>query len=185
MSTSVYASNIIEELRRAVDKISVDETEHLVNLIVHAEKVFVAGAGRSGLMGRAFAMRLMHLGIQAYVVGETVTPGIGPKDLLIIGSGSGETQSLIGMATKAKHLGATVALVTIHPNSTLGRLSVTVQLPGSSKDAGDRESTATIQPMASMFEQMLMILFDAVVLRLMDQTGQDTGQMFGRHANLE
>lgn len=182
MSTIVYASSIVEELRRAVDKISVDETEQLVNQILNAEKVFVAGAGRSGLMGRAFAMRLMHLGIQAYVVGETVTPGIGPGDLLIIGSGSGETQSLIGMANKAKHMGATVALVTIHPNSTLGRLSVTVQLPGSAKDSEGRES---IQPMASLFEQMLIIIFDAVVLRLMDQMGQNTGQMFGRHANLE
>lgn len=185
MSTIVYASSIVEELRRAVDKISVNEAEQLVNLILNAEKVFVAGAGRSGLMGRAFAMRLMHLGIQAYVVGETVTPGIGPGDLLIIGSGSGETQSLIGMANKAKHIGAAVALVTIHPNSTLGRLSVTVQLPGSAKDSEDRESTASIQPMASLFEQMLIILFDAVVLRLMDQMGKNAGQMFGRHANLE
>ncbi|GIO86110.1 3-hexulose-6-phosphate isomerase [Paenibacillus faecis] len=185
MSTIVYASSIVEELRRAVDKISVNEAEHLVNLILKAEKVFVAGAGRSGLMGRAFAMRLMHLGIQAYVVGETVTPGIGSGDLLIIGSGSGETQSLIGMANKAKHIGATVALVTIHPNSTLGRLSVTVQLPGSAKDSEDRESTASIQPMASLFEQMLIILFDAVILRLMDQMGQNARQMFDRHANLE
>ena len=185
MKTVKYAAEIVKELQRSVTLISEEEAERLADVIQTAGKVFFAGAGRSGFMGRAFAMRLMHMGINAFVVGETVTPGIGSDDLLIIGSGSGETQSLVTMARKAKQLGATVVTVTIQPDSSLGSLSdFSVKLPGSPKDqanAGD----LTIQPMASLFEQTLIILYDAVILRLMDQKDQSSGQMFGRHANLE
>ncbi|MET3852547.1 6-phospho-3-hexuloisomerase [Paenibacillus sp. OAE614] len=188
MNTADYALEITKELQRSIARISDGEADQLADMILEAGNVFVAGAGRSGLMGRALAMRLMHLGITAYVVGETVTPGIGPGDLLVIGSGSGETQSLVTMAKKAKDIGAAVVTATIHPDSTLGRLSdLPVRLPGTPKEqqaAGNGEK-ATIQPMGSLFEQTLIILYDAVVLRLMEQRDQDSSQMFGRHANLE
>ncbi|MNN74526.1 3-hexulose-6-phosphate isomerase [compost metagenome] len=88
------------------------------------------------------------------------------------------------MAEKARALGAAVALVTITPESTLGSLAdYTVKLPGVTKEAGGER--ATIQPMASLFEQTLLLFYDAVILRLMEWTGQTTSQMFGKHANLE
>ncbi|KEQ23566.1 6-phospho-3-hexuloisomerase [Paenibacillus tyrfis] len=180
METIKYAAEIVKELHRSVEQIADTEAETLADIISRSNKVFVAGAGRSGLMGRAFAMRLMHIGINAYVVGETVTPGIDKDDVLIIGTGSGETRSLIPMAQKAKSLGASVVAVTITPESTIGSLAdALVKLPGSPKDQ------ATIQPMASMFEQTLLVFYDAVILRLMDKTGLDSDRMYGRHANLE
>lgn len=185
MAAMNYASVIVHELYRSVERIEADEAGRLTDLILASDKVFLAGAGRSGLVGRAFAMRLMHMGIDAYVVGETVTPGIGPNDALIIGSGSGETQSLVAMARKAKSAGASVAAVTIAPESTIGSLAdAVVKLPGSPKDKASG-SYATIQPMASLFEQTLLVFYDAVILGIMDKKGLDSGTMFGRHANLE
>lgn len=102
MQTTEYYSRIMEELRRAETQISDQAAEQLVNGILESKKVFAAGAGRSGLMGKSFIMRLMHMGLDAYVVGETVTGTFEKDDILIIGSGSGETKSLISMAEKAK-----------------------------------------------------------------------------------
>ncbi|AIQ55333.1 6-phospho-3-hexuloisomerase [Paenibacillus sp. FSL R7-0331] len=184
MDTAGYAQEIVGELQRSAAELDGGGAEPFAELLQRSGKIFVAGAGRSGLMGRAFAMRLMHAGRAAYVVGETVTPGIEAGDVLVLGSGSGETKGLVAMAEKAKAIGAAVALVTIAPESTLGRLAdYTVQLPGATKEAsGER---ATIQPMASLFEQTLLVFYDAVILRLMEWTGQTTTQMFGKHANLE
>ena len=66
---------------------------------------------------------MMHMGIDAYVVGETVTANLEKGDLLIIGSGSGETKTLVAIAEKAKSLGGTVAAITISPESTIGELA--------------------------------------------------------------
>lgn len=185
MDTLKYAQQIINELQRSISQLDVEEAERMAELLLGAGKVFIAGAGRSGLMGRAFAMRLMHVGKEVYVVGETVTPGIEQGDVLVLGSGSGETKGLISMAEKAKEIGAEVIAVTITPDSTVGRLaSYTVKLPGSPKDQA-AGSYSTIQPMASLFEQTMLVFCDAVILRMMEMTGQTTTQMFGKHANLE
>lgn len=184
------AHSILDELHRTIKSIPEQDIEQLVGQIAEtgarAGSIFVAGAGRSGLMMRAFAMRLMHAGLNAYVVGEAVTPGLQAGDLLIIGSGSGETGSLVNMAAKAKKLGANVALATVRPDSTIGQLADTVLVvPAASKEENDGGVTTTIQPMGSLFEQSLLLLFDAVVLSCMDRLGVDSAAMFGRHANLE
>ncbi|WP_410512782.1 6-phospho-3-hexuloisomerase [Paenibacillus sp. BR2-3] len=185
METVQYAQQIVNELQRSVLQLEEEEAEQFAGLLLRSNKIFVAGAGRSGLMGRAFAMRLMQAGKEAYVVGETVTPGIDKEDVLVLGSGSGETKGLISMAEKAKSLGAAVVAVTITPTSTIGTLAdYIVKLPGSPKDQ-DSGDYSTIQPMASLFEQTMLVFYDAVILRMMEKTGQTTKQMFGKHANLE
>lgn len=185
MKTTNYAVEIVNELHRSVEQIADSDAETFADIIMQSDKVFVAGAGRSGLIGRAFAMRLMHVGINAYVVGDTITPGIDKDDVLIIGTGSGETRSLIPMARKAKSLGASVTTVTITPASTIGSLAdAVVKLPGLPKDQASGDHS-TIQPMASLFEQTLLIFYEAIILRLMEKTGLDSSRMYGRHANLE
>ncbi|PLR85317.1 MULTISPECIES: 6-phospho-3-hexuloisomerase [Bacillus] len=185
MNTTEYLAQVIEELNRSIDLIADEQAEQLVNGILEAKKIFVAGAGRSGLMAKSFAMRMMHMGLDAYVIGETVTPNFETEDILIIGSGSGETKSLVSMAEKAKKIGGTVVAVTIFPESTIGQLAdIAIKLPGSPKDKSENDYK-TIQPMGSLFEQTLLIFFDAVILRFMEKKGLDSGTMFGRHANLE
>ncbi|MFI2855914.1 6-phospho-3-hexuloisomerase [Paenibacillus sp. JSM ZJ436] len=186
MSNSfAQALAISGEISTAVKEINTEEAEKLAERIMQARSVFVAGGGRSGLMMKAFAMRLMQMGYQAYVVGETVTPAIGPEDLLLIGSGSGETQSLCAMANKAKSLDASLALITIQPGSTIGKLADAVlKLPGATKDQAGVTGT-TRQPMASLFEQTLLVVLDGMILKLMSMQELSSENMFVQHANLE
>ncbi|WP_019005105.1 6-phospho-3-hexuloisomerase [Cohnella laeviribosi] len=179
-----YAELILRELSRTASAVPDEALASLAERILQAKRVYTAGAGRSGLVMRGLAMRLMHLGIETYVVGETVTPGIRERDLLIIGSGSGSTQSLLGMAEKAKRLGAGIALLTTAADSPIGRIAdVIVPIPAAAKE--QTVSSPSVQPMGSLFEQSLLVTLDAVVLMLMEIRSIDASAMFARHANLE
>ena len=126
------------------------------------------------------------MGLQTYVVGETTTPAIAEGDLLLIGSGSGETESLLAMARRAKILGVDVALVTVHPGSSIGALAeLVVRVPATTPKSSKPSAAASIQPKGSLFEQVLFLVCESVVLRLMEIRGIDAEGMFIRHANLE
>ena len=185
IETSVAIAN---ELAENLSKIDRDAVEKLMEAILGANRIFSAACGRSLLLIRGLAMRLMHLGLTSYVVGETVTPAIEPGDLLVIGSGSGETSSLVSMAKRAKALGVKIALMTIYPDSTLGKLAdIAVHIPGVTGKS-DRESGAvSVQPGGNMFEQSMLLLGDALVICLADLAGlQLTDKsIMKRHANLE
>jgi 6-phospho-3-hexuloisomerase len=184
MNTTGYSAVILAELSRTIDLIKDEEAEKLVEGILRAKKIFVAGGGRSGFMAKAFVMRMMHVGLEAYVVGETVTPNLEPDDIFIVGSGSGETQSLAAMTAKAKSIGATVVAVTVNPESTIGKLSdIKIEIPAQAKAEGT--SAKSIQPMGSLFEQSLLLFYDAVILRFMEKKELNSETMYGRHANLE
>jgi 6-phospho-3-hexuloisomerase len=186
MKTTEYAVEIVNELGRTLSLISADEAERLVARIIMSKKILVAGAGRSGLAMKAFAMRLMHMGFEAYVVGETVTPNFAEADLLLIGSGSGETGSLVNIASKAKKIGGGLALVTTLPESSIGKLAdIIVKIPAPTPKAHIAETWRSIQPMGSLFEQSLLIFLDIIVLKLMEKTANNSTDMFKLHANLE
>ena len=186
MNTTEYAKAIASELAQTLGQISPDDGEKLTDAVLHAKKVLVAGAGRSGFAMRAFAMRLMHMGFDVYVVGETVTPNLEKEDVFLVGSGSGETGSLAGMMQKARQIGATLATVTIRPEGTIGKLSdIVVKIPAPTPKADADKSFRSIQPMGSLFEQSLLLFLDAVILRLMEKQGNNSDTMFTRHANLE
>lgn len=185
MKTTQLLTEILKELENSSQLIFDEEAERLVEEILESKKVFVAGAGRSGFMAKSFAMRMMHMGFDAYVIGETVTPTFEKDDILIIGSGSGETKSLVMIAEKAKTISGKIAAITIFPDSTIGQLAdYTIKLPGAPKDKTENDYK-TIQPMGSLFEQTLLLLYDAIILRLMEKRGLDSTKMYGKHANLE
>ena len=186
MNTTEYAIIITKELETTLRQVSSEEGDELTNRILKAKKILVAGAGRSGFAVKAFAMRLMHMGFDAYVVGETVTPNCEAADLLIVGSGSGETGSLVSMAGQAKRIGAAVAVVTIRPESSIGKIAdVVVKIPAPTPKAEVDPGFESIQPLGSLFEQSLLLFLDAVILRLMEKQGSSPDMMFTRHANLE
>jgi 6-phospho-3-hexuloisomerase len=187
MSQKIFqqAAVVAKEIAESIQQVDAVQIEELIERIEQSDAIFLAGGGRSGLMIRAFAMRLMQMGYKVHIVGDTVTPAIGAQDLLFIGSGSGETQSLVAMAQKAKDIGSAVAVVTVKPESRIGQLSdAMVQLPGTTKEQ-NQDTLVTVQPMASLFEQSMLIVLDAVILRLMEKSELRSDQMFGLHANLE
>jgi 6-phospho-3-hexuloisomerase len=186
MTTTDHTNTVIAELERTLAAISPEEAGRLCDLILQARSIFVAGAGRSGLAMKGFAMRLMHMGFSVHVPGDMVTPALQAGDLLIIGSGSGATASLVAMAEKARALNGKVAVITILPDSRIGQLAdATVRIPAPSPKAPGSEQFASVQPMGTLFEQSLMIFLDLMVMRLMDKKGLDATRMFERHANLE
>lgn len=186
MSLRELAGQITDEIAGTVGQVDDEAAERLVEALAGANRVFLAGAGRSGCAVKAFAMRLAHLGLDAHVVGETTTPAMAGDDLLVVGSGSGSTGTLVAVAEKTARLGGRIALVTINETSTIGQLAeIVVRLPAPTPKLEQPDETTSIQPMGSLFEQSLLVVFDAVILALMKRLDADPAMMFGRHANLE
>ncbi len=178
-------NEVLEELCKTVKRVSYEEEVAIASAIQKTKRVFVAGSGRSGLIASCFAMRLMQSGITAYRVGECTTPAIEADDLLIITSGSGETGALVKNAETARQVGSKIALITIYPESTIGKMSdVILQIAAFSK-FDKEENSRSVQPMGSLFEQSLMICLDYIMMILMEQLGLSGESMFQRHANLE
>lgn len=179
--------SVCSEIMNCADHISNESIISVADSIENADSIFVAAAGRSGFAVKGFAMRLMHMGYNVYVVGEVTTPSMSSNDLLLIGSGSGNTASLVAMATKAKSIGAKVSLITINPESSIGKIAdYVIKIPAPSPKA-DVESGLinTVQPMGSLFEQSMYIMLDSLVVYMMHKHGLNSDEMFKRHANLE
>lgn len=175
---------ILKELETVLGKISQEEIDKAMALLNSSDKIFFNALGRAAFAGKSFVMRLMHMGREVYIVGETNTPNFGSGDLLIICSGSGETKQFIQIAEKAKSLGGKVMVFTGTPGSTLDRMSdASVIIKAPSKNQED-SAFKSVQPMASLFEQGILIAGDAIILGLMEQ-GAGNEEMFSRHSNLE
>jgi len=178
---------ILAEVAACVRQVSAESLAQAGVLIESASRIFVAGAGRSGLCMRALAMRLTHIGKSVYVVGETTTPAIAAADLLILGSGSGKTASLLAIAAQARRQGAIILLFTTDATSPLAeQADYRVVIPAPAfKTAEEVHGLISMQPLGTLFEQSLLILCDCLILSLMKRTGVSAAQMVERHANLE
>ncbi|MCI5623560.1 MULTISPECIES: 6-phospho-3-hexuloisomerase [Anaerostipes] len=179
---------ITDELSKYSGMVKEEEIQALADAVVNAEKIFLAGAGRSGLAARGFTNRLLHMGFDVHFVGEISCPPIKEGDLIILGSGSGTTKSLIVMGEKAKGVGAKIATVTMFPAHTIGQMAdVIVTVPGSTpkKAEGEKNLAESVQPMGNLFEQMSWLTYDSIIMTLMDRLGQTSEEMMGRHTNLE
>lgn len=155
--------------------------ENLTKMLDSASRVFIAGAGRSALVARFFAMRLMHGGYNVYVVGEIVTPSIKKGDLLIVISGSGETETMIAYTKRAKELGAEIALISAKGSSTIGDMAATVYQIGTP----DQYAKVVGMPMGTTFELSTLIFLEATISHIIHEKGIAEEVMRTRHANLE
>ena len=193
MKTSIKA--ILDNIERAeefLDEKAIDEFE---DLIKDANNVFVTGAGRSGLAAKAFAMRLMHLGLSAYVVGETISPAIYEDDCIVAISGSGETNTIVSAARIAKNRGSKVLAVTSYPESSLGKLAdCCLFVKGRTNQEVDDENYmkrqihgnyTSLTPLGTAFELTTLVFLDAIVSELMEKMKQTESDLQSRHAVLE
>ncbi|WP_410514081.1 SIS domain-containing protein [Paenibacillus sp. BR2-3] len=176
---------ITQELTRTLSNISTHEVEQLTAEIQKAEKVFFVGVGRVLLSLKSIAKRLAHLGIKTYIVGQITEPAITEKDLLIVGSGSGETAFPLIIAKKAKQFNATVAHIGGNPQSSMRDYAdLFVKIPVSTKLQLPGE-IPSVQPMTSLFEQSLLILGDTIALLMVREKEMDMHALWKYHANLE
>lgn len=186
MNITDTAVSALKELSDSIKSVNEEHVKTLMHEILNAKKIYVTGAGRSLLMLRGFAMRLMHIGLEVYVVGDTTTPAFEADDLLIVGSGSGETRGAVNTATRAKAIGGRVALITIREDSTLAKMSdCVITIPAYTDKVKDDSMKRPILPGGTMFEQAMLVLSDTMILPLAEEVGIRTDRAFSRHANLE
>ena len=178
-------SQILEEVSATLGRMSPDGLERLVEAVLAADRIYVAGGGRSGLMAKAFAQRLMHLGLVTYVVGETTTPAIRRGDLLVSCSASGETQVTVLVSEVAHKAGARVFAVTATPDSPMARLADEMIVIPAPPRRGPSASGPSAQYGGSLFEQALLVLLDAISLEIGRRRGTPPQEIASRHANLE
>lgn len=185
MKFTDIAKEIIKELQETLEKISDEEVKELLEQIQKADKVFFVGVGRVLLSLEAIAKRLAHLGVNSIVVGQITEPAITEKDLLIVGSGSGETSFPLAIAKKAKQYNATVIHIGANPNSSMKEFAdYFVRIPVSTKLNLPNE-VPSIQPMTSLFEQSLLLLGDTVALTMIKEKNINMPSLWQYHANLE
>ncbi|HDM92736.1 MAG TPA: 6-phospho-3-hexuloisomerase [Candidatus Korarchaeota archaeon] len=197
MGVREKALRLTKALEENLSSLDDEQAERLASSILRTlgdRRIFVVGAGRSGLVAKAFAMRLMHLGFSVHVVGETTTPRMDPGDLLIVISGSGETLYPATIARQAKKLGGVVAAITSYPESTIGKLAdvvVTIEgriLPESTPDYESRQIMGIhepLTPLGTLFELSTMVFCDALISELAHRLGKTEEDIARRHASLE
>jgi 6-phospho-3-hexuloisomerase len=170
-------SQVVDELVAIVHALDGPSLEALVQAVVGAKRVFFSGQGRSGLMLRAFAIRLLHVGISVHVAGEPSAPSIAQGDLLLAASASAKTATTLTHIETAQRVGAKVALISAVERASVAS-DVFLQIPA-------RTAVPSVQHAGSLFEQALLLVGDAVAWRVQQQLGVDDRLLNERHANLQ
>ena len=179
-------ADIINELEETLGKVDADDVNKLIEEIEKAEKVFFVGVGRVLLSLESVAKRLAHLGVDCYIVGQVTEPAITEDDLLIVGSGSGETTFPVAIAEKAKNYNATVFHIGRNPDCSMSEYSdFFVRIPASDIPELEVAGVESVQPMTSLFEQALLLFGDTVALMMAREMDIEMEELWEYHANLE
>ena len=186
---------IIDNIHDAEEYLVEEDIANFIEIITTEDNIFVTGAGRSGLAAKAFAMRLMHLGLSSYVVGETISPAINAGDCILAISGSGETNTIVTAAKISKKRGAKVLALTSYPESSLGQLADgIIHVKGRTKVEVDDENYlkrqikgnyTSLTPLGTAFELTSLVFLDGLVSELMETMGKTEQDLKNRHTVLE
>jgi len=177
----------IQEVSKSIDEKTI---ERLIEILTSSKRIFVIGLGRSGLVAKAFAMRLMHLGMNVFVVGETITPAIKEDDCLIAISGSGETSYIIKAANIAENRGSKVIAITSYPKSSLSSIAdLTVTVKGRTKIDGEQNyierqmkgEHRSKAPLGTLFEVSALVFLDGLIAELMEKLNKKEENMKEMH----
>lgn len=175
----------LSELGAVFDRTDAEMIETMCATILDAKRIVCYGVGREGLMMKALCMRLMHLGLDAHVVGDMTTPPIGPGDLLMVSAGPGGFSTVLALMGVAQGAGATTLVVTAQPaGSAAQHADVVIHLPAQTM-ADDTGDAVSLLPMGSLFEAVQLVFFDLVSIVLRQKMGQSATEMRDRHTNLE
>ena len=192
------ADEILDGARKAIDELDLEQVEKMIQMILDAKnkKIFVVGMGRSGFVGRAFALRLMNLGFNVYFLGETITPAADKDDLVIAISGTGMTKLVLSATTVAKEIGTRVVAITSYKDSPLGQIAdLLVLIKGRTRMGWPREEDylsrqimgerEPLSPLGSIFENNSMVFLDGLIVELMYRMKKNENDLKMRHATIE
>lgn len=169
---------ILDEVKRTIERVDEETVNHIVETLATAPKIFIYGVGRSGLVGKAFAVRLVQMGLNVHFVGDTTTPIVQKGDLVFIISNTGDTMSAVQTANIVRRIGAVVISITGSNNSKLGIASNTVLELVQPRD----DMKKRMAPLGTIFELSSMVIVDSMVPLLMTRLGQDETSLRRRHA---
>ena len=192
------ADEIIAGAQKSMSELDLNRVDKMIEMILDSRKrkIFIVGMGRSGFVGRAFALRLMNLGFNVYFLGETITPAATKEDLVIAISGTGTTKFVLTASTTAKEIGAKVVAITSYTDSSLGQMADhTVLVRGRTKMGWPREEdylarqlhgeSEPLSPLGSIFENNCMVFLDSLIVELMHRLGKTEKEMRRLHATIE
>lgn len=192
-----YVKKTAEEITKhalaVINQIDEEQVNQMIETILESDSIFIVGSGRSELIGKAFAMRLMHLGFNVHVVGDVTTPAIKDCDCLVAISGSGETKVVTIAAGTAQEIGASVVGITTNTKSTLGKnLNVTVKIESKSKEPWKHPTSHVLKgnyddlaPMGTLFEDSTHLFLDGLIAEFMARLGKKEIDLKKRHATIE
>ncbi len=192
------ADEILEGARKAIEELDETQVEKMIQMILDAKtkKIFVVGMGRSGFVGRAFALRLMNLSFNVYFLGETITPAAEKDDLVIAISGTGMTKLVLSATNVAKELGTRVVAITSYKDSPLAQMAdLVVPIKGRTRMGWPREEDylarqiigerEPLSPLGSIFENNTMVFLDGLIVELMCRMKKNENDLKMRHATIE
>lgn len=174
---SLIFSDFLRELKKLLNKIEPSCLKVFTKEIRKAKRVYLLGVGRSGLVAKYLAMRLVRIGKKIFVVGETVTPQVNNNDLLVVISGSGETGEVLSTVKICRVKGAKVLGITAVLDSPLAKLSHTLiiipaKIPtrlGNQYQLRELIGVPERSPIKSLFEVCALIFIEVGVSKLNDK----------------
>ena len=182
--TDALFAGALDEIRSVLEAGAASEVDELCEELLKARRIACYGVGREGLMMRALCMRLMHLGLDAHMVGDMTTPALGAGDLLVVSAGPGTFSTVKALVGVARSAGARIAVVTAQPEGEVPKAADSVIHLRAQTMADDKSGTSVL-PMGSLYEAAMLIFFDIVSIVLRERTGQTGEGMRARHTNLE
>uniref|UniRef100_UPI00403FC0E2 6-phospho-3-hexuloisomerase n=1 Tax=Candidatus Enterococcus willemsii TaxID=1857215 RepID=UPI00403FC0E2 len=175
--------SVMNEINEVMKLVSEEEIEAALPFFKKEKRIFITGAGRSGFQAKGFAMRLMHIGYQDYVMGETITPSIQKGDTWVAISGSGTTKGILADTETARDLGLDVIVLTSDASSPLAKLADRVIIiPGATKTGAGLKS---IQLLSTLFDQTVHITLDILTLKLAQRDETSNADALQEHVNVE
>jgi 6-phospho-3-hexuloisomerase len=183
---TALAATALDELGDALARVDPAGAMAMVEAIAAAKRIALHGVGREGLMMKALAMRLHHMGLDAHVVGDMTAPPLGPGDLLLVSAGPGDFSTVRALVGVAGGAGAQTGCFTAQPDAVVPALCDVVMVLPAQTMADDRGAAATsVLPMGSLYEGAQYVAFEVLVLMLRERLGVAPEAMRARHTNLE
>jgi len=179
------AARALGDVRAVLERLPDDAFDPALDALARAARVVCYGVGREGLMVRALAMRLYHLGLDAHVVGDMAAPPVGAGDLLIASAGPGGFATVDALLRVARDAGARTLLFTAQPGGSAAALADVVCVLPAQTMADDRRASASLLPMGSVYEGAQFFAYELLVLKLRERLAVTPDAMRARHTNLE
>lgn len=187
MDYQIMYNKMLEEYRQVFERVEQNSMRRFVDKIKKHDRIFLIGVGREGMATRAFAMRLMHMGKEIHWIWDDTTPAIGKGDLLVATLGDGRIGHIDYICRRAKEAGAEIYVVTGSPSGdTAKNVADEVFFIPAAVYRGTDDVVPSFQPMGNLFEQCLWMVFDIIIMMIVEETPELTFEKMSKnHRNVE